>query len=120
MTGTLDRLREEDRRKAVKREQPSWAAPMLATLTHDPFSDEGWVYERKLDGVRVLERETSPFEAGEPGPGGGVHWVTRRLVAEVSFTEWTGKGRLRHPSFVGLRADKNPEDVVRERSVEES
>lgn len=31
-----------------------WAEPTLATLTHEPFSDAGWVYERKLDGVRVL------------------------------------------------------------------
>ena len=42
-------------------------------------------------------------------------WVRPRLVAQVSFTEWTSDGRLRHPSFLGLRDDKSPEDVVREK-----
>ncbi|MEX0774127.1 MAG: non-homologous end-joining DNA ligase [Phycisphaeraceae bacterium] len=37
-----------------KREQPSWVQPMLASLTDKPFSDDAWVYERKLDGVRAL------------------------------------------------------------------
>lgn len=31
-----------------------WRAPMLATLTEDRFSDHGWIFERKLDGVRVI------------------------------------------------------------------
>ena len=43
------------------------------------------------------------------------HWVRPELVGEVEFTEWTSDGRLRHPSFQGLRADKNPRDIVRER-----
>jgi bifunctional non-homologous end joining protein LigD len=43
------------------------------------------------------------------------HWVEPELVAEVAFGEWTADGRLRHPSFQGLRADKNPKDVVREK-----
>lgn len=33
---------------------PEWAEPQLATLTHERFSDPGWVYERKLDGERCL------------------------------------------------------------------
>ncbi len=33
---------------------PDWCAPMLATLTDDRFSDSGWIYERKLDGERIL------------------------------------------------------------------
>jgi bifunctional non-homologous end joining protein LigD len=44
----------------------------------------------------------------------GCHWIEPRLVAEVSFTEWTSDGRLRHPVFIGLREDKPPESVVRE------
>jgi bifunctional non-homologous end joining protein LigD len=43
------------------------------------------------------------------------HWVEPRLVAQVSFTEWTSDNRLRHPSFLGLREDKAVEDVVREK-----
>lgn len=42
-------------------------------------------------------------------------WVRPRLVAQVSFTEWTSDGRLRHPSFLGLREDKAPEEVVQEK-----
>ena len=41
-------------------------------------------------------------------------WVKPKLVAQVQFTEWTDEGILRHPSFQGLREDKNPADVVRE------
>lgn len=44
-----------------------------------------------------------------------VRWVTPDLVAQVRFSEWTGDGRLRHPSFEGLRLDKAPRDVHRER-----
>lgn len=41
-------------------------------------------------------------------------WVKPHLVGEVKFTEWTDKGEMRHPAFIGLREDKRPEDVVRE------
>lgn len=42
-------------------------------------------------------------------------WVKPRLVAQVAFTEWTSDNKLRHPSFLGLRDDKTPEETVRER-----
>jgi bifunctional non-homologous end joining protein LigD len=45
------------------------------------------------------------------------HWVRPDLVAEIAFTEWTADGRLRHPSFKGLRADKPAAEVSRERAV---
>jgi DNA ligase D-like protein (predicted ligase) len=35
-------------------EMPSWIPPMLATLTEDRFSDPGWIYEEKFDGIRCL------------------------------------------------------------------
>ena len=41
-------------------------------------------------------------------------WLQPRLVAQVSFMEWTTDGGLRHPVFVALRDDKKPEQVVRE------
>jgi bifunctional non-homologous end joining protein LigD len=61
-----------------------------------------------------LERKTAPFDEDRL-PTKGVHWVTPKLVAQISFTEWTEGGKLRHPSFMGLRRGKNPEEVVRER-----
>ncbi|MBC8088668.1 MAG: hypothetical protein H7Z40_15500 [Phycisphaerae bacterium] len=45
---------------------------------------------------------------------GRVSWVKPKLVAEISFTEWTREGLLRHPVYQGLRADKKPTDVRRE------
>jgi bifunctional non-homologous end joining protein LigD len=45
-------------------------------------------------------------------------WVEPRLVAQVQFTEWTSDGKLRHPSFLGLRPDKTPAECVRERPAE--
>jgi bifunctional non-homologous end joining protein LigD len=44
----------------------------------------------------------------------GVHWVTPKLVAEITFTTFTDEGMLRHASFEGLRADKKPQEVVLE------
>ena len=41
-------------------------------------------------------------------------WVTPQLVGEVKFTEWTNKGEMRHPAFIGLREDKKAEEIVRE------
>ncbi len=42
----------------------------------------------------------------------GVHWVRPVLVCEIEFTEWTDDGRLRHPSFQGLREDKSAATVT--------
>jgi bifunctional non-homologous end joining protein LigD len=41
-------------------------------------------------------------------------WVKPQLVAEVKFTEWTTSGEMRHPVYLGLRADKLAKDVVLE------
>ncbi len=54
----------------------------------------------------------SPFGVGRVPKG--VRFVEPTLVVEVRFTEWTGAGNIRHPTFMGIRADKNPRDVVRE------
>ncbi len=63
--------------------------------------------------LAALKTESSPFS--EPvQPLRGVHWVKPKLVAEVGFTEWTNDGKLRHPRFLGLRTDKEAEEVVRE------
>jgi len=54
MSDVFDLLDDEQRAELRRRSQPAWTGPMLATLSHEPFSDPGWVYERKLDGVRCL------------------------------------------------------------------
>jgi bifunctional non-homologous end joining protein LigD len=64
--------------------------------------------------LRPLARATPPFEAGAVPTGRGHHWVEPRLVCEVRFTDWTEDGGLRHPTFLGLRDDRKPEDCRRE------
>jgi len=60
-----------------------------------------------------LVRDSSPFEP-EKGIPRAATWVEPELVAQIAFMEWTGDGRLRHPSFQGLRIDKSAREVVRE------
>lgn len=64
--------------------------------------------------LRSRERDGPPFDRGDL-PDDGIHWAIPNLVCQVGFTEWTDAGRLRHPRYEGLRHDKNPRDVVRER-----
>lgn len=66
-----------------------------------------------------LARETSPF-AKPPKTETPAHWVSPELVAEVTFTEWTRDGNLRHPVFVALRSDKSAREIVRERPLRAS
>jgi bifunctional non-homologous end joining protein LigD len=49
-----------------------------------------------------------------------VTWVKPELVCQVRFLEWTQDGSLRAPVFVGLRDDKEPDEVVRENSAPSS
>jgi bifunctional non-homologous end joining protein LigD len=68
---------------------------------------------------KELKRELSRDEIDAPPARGAprmrdAHWVKPRLVAQIRFTEWTSEGKLRHPSFQGLRFDKSPEECVRE------
>jgi bifunctional non-homologous end joining protein LigD len=73
---------------------------------------------RELD---RLKRPASPFEAKLPADAAkGVRWVEPKLVAEVELRGWTADGLLRHASFKGLRDDKDPAEVVRESSANDS
>ena len=62
--------------------------------------------------LQSLDAPRSPFVS--PPRMRGVHWVQPKLVAEVQFTGWTEDGRLRHPSFQGLREDRKAVGIVRE------
>jgi bifunctional non-homologous end joining protein LigD len=71
--------------------------------------------------LKPLERSSPPFAVVPKMPKirkGDVVWVEPKLVCEVEFAEWTHDGRLRAPSYQGLREDKTPEDVRREVPVE--
>jgi bifunctional non-homologous end joining protein LigD len=64
--------------------------------------------------MRKLERSDPPFVDVHPIPK-GTRWIEPRLVGQFAFSEWTRDGRLRHPRYLGLRDDKPPKQVVRER-----
>ena len=59
---------------------------------------------------RPLIRRESPFT--QVVRERDATFLAPRLVAQLSFTEWTKDGKLRHPVFLGLRDDKKPRDVI--------
>jgi bifunctional non-homologous end joining protein LigD len=63
---------------------------------------------------RLETRTPSIIDPPRGAAGRDIHWVKPSLVAEVAFTEWTGDGVVRHPSFQGLREDRKAEEIVRE------
>jgi len=63
---------------------------------------------------KPLVRKTSPFAAVPTAERKDAVWLDPELVCAVNYTEWTRDGRLRHPSFQGLREDKAARDVRRE------
>jgi bifunctional non-homologous end joining protein LigD len=72
--------------------------------------------ERLAKLLAPLTRESSPFDLGSPPRD--AHFVGPKLVGEFKFAEWTKGGQLRAPVFKGLRDDKDPREVVRERPVQ--
>lgn len=76
---------------------------------------------------KKLERKTTPFSEAidvnktsrfRPNPPNAtVTWLKPELVCEVSYTEMTADGVMRHPSFEGMREDKSAKDVHEEVKV---
>jgi bifunctional non-homologous end joining protein LigD len=71
------------------------------------------------DKFKPLERASSPFEEVPAAERKGAVWLEPKLVAQVAFAERTRDGRLRHPSFQGLREDKQARQVHREQALDE-
>ena len=67
--------------------------------------------------MKRLERKTAPVRDAPRAATRGAHWLKPELVAEIAFTEFTGDGVLRHPSFLGLREDKPAGQVKAERAA---
>jgi bifunctional non-homologous end joining protein LigD len=59
-----------------------------------------------------LETAQAPF--ADKARTGRATWVEPKLVAEISFSEWTRDGKVRHAVFHGLRSDKPPQAITRE------
>jgi bifunctional non-homologous end joining protein LigD len=66
---------------------------------------------RRLD---ALEVPAPPFTVAKGLPRLRAHWVRPSIVVQVSFIEWTGNNKLRHPRLIGVRFDKSAREVVRE------
>ena len=76
--------------------------------------------DRELDElarlVEGLERETPALDGVPPVDAADAHWLTPCIVGEVEFSDWTIAGRLRHPTWRGLRPDKQATEIEREPS----
>jgi bifunctional non-homologous end joining protein LigD len=89
------------------------------------FSDKQ--QKEMLKQFKPFETETVPFSTlpdynkpsrFNPRPSkASVTWLKPQLICEVSFTEMTADGIMRHPSFEGLRVDKQAKEVTREQAV---
>lgn len=124
--------------KCTKRQEfviVGWRGPSygvgVRSLIVATNEDGEWVYRGRVgtgftskmldDLYRVLkplEVVRSPLAKVPREAGRMVKWVKPQLVAEVAFAEVTADGSLRHPSFQGLRADKDPAEIVLERPAE--
>ncbi|WP_370172632.1 DNA ligase D [Sphingobium abikonense] len=73
------------------------------------------------DMMQDLAEEMTPLAVEKPalevpkGDARGARWIKPRLVAEIAFAEFTGEGRVRHASFLGLRTDKKAKEVTPEK-----
>jgi bifunctional non-homologous end joining protein LigD len=113
---------------------PEGSRPFFGSLIVGYYSGEKLMYASKVgtgfnsrllksvyDQLQKLRRSKCPF-ANLPERGIGLtagqmkfcKWVEPELVCQVRFTEWTRGNHLRQPVFLGLREDKNPNEVVRE------
>src|SRR5215469_9419247 len=66
----------------------------------------------RLQAVSALEHKTSPLTVKATGLPPRPHWAEPRLIAEVRFSEYTRDRHVRHPSFLGMREDKNARKVI--------
>ena len=73
--------------------------------------------------LQPLRRDQPPFTTpagefvrargwpGRPPNRGIVHWVAPQLVGEIEYRAFTRDGNFRHPSWRGLRPDRDPDEV---------
>ena len=87
----------------------AWAGDRLRYAGKVGTGFDGRMLANLMARFRPLVRDTSLF-ADAPRER-KVTWLEPKLVAQVGFTEWTGDGRLRHPTFLGLRDDKAARQV---------
>lgn len=75
------------------------------------------VLEEEFSHIKRLE---SPFQTPPKSrTQEEITWLEPLLVAEIKFAEWTKENLLRQASFQGIRTDKSPKEVKREKSENE-
>jgi bifunctional non-homologous end joining protein LigD len=107
--------------------EPRNSRELIGAILLGYYEDENLVYAGHTGGgftrdalrdmhrrLAPLERSTQPFTT-KPGTNERAHWVEPQVIAEVKFSEWTNDGKLRQPIFLGVRDDKEPAEIVRER-----
>lgn len=68
-----------------------------------------------------LKRMNPPFKVlPKPRAKEEITWLEPELVAEIKFAEWTKENLLRQASFKGMRTDKDPRDIKKEKAVDET
>ena len=106
---------------------PRGTRPRFGALLLGVYDDEGSLHhvgqvgtgfsgaelERVWTRLQAASAKTSPF-LDVPRPLARSHWVKPKLVCEVKFTEWTLDGKLRHPTYLGMRDDVLPLGVKKE------
>lgn len=106
---------------------PRGARPRFGALLLGVYDDHGALHHvgqvgagfsgAELDRVWTLLQRArathSPFLA-VPRALQQSHWTTPTLVCEIKFTEWTLDGKLRHPTYLGVRDDVEPRSVRQE------
>jgi bifunctional non-homologous end joining protein LigD len=105
LVGYYDYLPNEARRRGEKQKL------IFAGKVGTGFTDKMLVEIAAV--LMPLRRIDNPFDVDKPKYRAAIY-VEPRLVGEIQFTEWTAGHMMRHPSFKGLREDKNAEEVVRE------
>ncbi|MBS0349788.1 MAG: DNA ligase D [Proteobacteria bacterium] len=108
---------------------PRGSRPFLGALILGIYQNNQLVYightagrmnRETLSGLKKqldqIKQKNSAFKVA-PKTNMPVTWVKPQLVCEVAFTEWTQDGHLRHPVFLGLRADKAAQKVTKEKPI---
>jgi bifunctional non-homologous end joining protein LigD len=124
--------------KCVKRQEfviggwrPSTKRNRFASLLLGTYDDGKFVYHGRVgtgfneDDAAALQkaldkraRKTKPFDEVPRDIARVANWVEPELVAEIAFSEVTPDNVLRHPSFMGLREDKDPKSVTFEQPAD--
>ncbi len=75
------------------------------------FSDS--LQKKLMTQLKKLEVKKPPV--ANPPKIKNIRWVKPELICEVRFSSWTNDKIMRHPSFIGLRADKKPQEIIIEK-----